>query len=120
MKKFITMLILVLSALSVNAKCIANDSWTGPDKNKHALVGAAIGGVSTMILKDPKQAIWVTTGVAAAKELYDATGRGTCSLQDFTVTVLAGAAAAGGTHWIIAPKLGNDKGVFIGYVGQFK
>lgn len=120
MKKLLVIIVLALSSLSVNAKCITTDSWTGPDKNKHALVGAVIGGVGTMILKDQKKAIWVTTGVAAAKELYDATGRGTCSLQDFTVTVLAGAAAAGGTHWIIAPKLGNDKGVMIGFVSSFK
>lgn len=121
---------LIIGIASVNAsaaevnpngmiqKCTISDSWRGPDKTKHAIVGAAIGTVGTMVFKEPEYGVLATVIVAGAKEAYDRRGYGTCSLQDFAVTVAAGTAAAYGTKWIITPT--GKGGVFVGYVAELK
>jgi hypothetical protein len=107
MKQLIVAIVLS-TALGVanagNGKCISNDAWTGPDKSKHALVGAAIGSMSTLVFKDKWAGIKLGAAVALAKEIHDAKGKGTCSFQDFAVTVAAAAAASYGTVYIITPR----------------
>jgi uncharacterized protein YfiM (DUF2279 family) len=104
--KFLKSIIVVLCILYSNIAfagnhCITNDSWSGPDKVKHALVGSVTGAAGTLIFKDTKYGLISTVAIAGAKELYDLkTGR-TCSLQDFAVTVIAGAVSSYTTNWFI-------------------
>lgn len=104
MKKILIALSLALAATAASAGCTASDSWKGPDKTKHAVAGAVVGSVGTLVFKEPKYGFWAGVAVAAAKEAYDASGKGTCSFQDFAVTAGAAYAAAYGTAWIITPK----------------
>ncbi len=94
------------------AACTTADKWTGPDKNKHVLVGAAIGAAGTLVFKDPLPGFLLGTAVGIAKELHDRKNGGTCSLQDGVMTALGAAAGAYGTAWIVAPR---KDGVFIGF-----
>ena len=104
MKKILIGLTIALAATAASAGCTASDSWKGPDKTKHAITGAVVGSVGTLVFKDAKNGFLAGVAVAAAKEAYDATGKGTCSFQDFAVTAGAAYAAAYGTAWIITPR----------------
>lgn len=108
LKNLIIAVSIALFAVTAQARCTTNDSWRGPDKQKHLAVGVAIGTVGTLVFKDPKKAVLIGVAVAAAKEVYDSTGRGTCSFQDFAVTAIGATAAAYGTAWIVTPR-------YIGY-----
>lgn len=119
MKHIISSVILAAAmvAPAAAAPCIANDAWTGPDKSLHFVAGGVAGSVGTLVFKSPKAGFWTSVAVAGLKEAYDASGHGTCSLQDFAVTVAGGAVGSYSTAWFIAPRKG---GVVLGYVGTFK
>ena len=106
---------LALAALPC-AACTTADRWTGPDKQKHLLAGAALGAAGTLATKDPLKGLAFGAAVGLAKELHDRRGGGTCSLQDFAVTALGAAAGAYGTAWLIAPR---KDGVFIAFSTRF-
>lgn len=89
------------AATSAQAKCIANDSWRGFDKGEHAIAGAAIAAVWTFQTRDPWKGFAAGVIVAALKEATDAAGGGTCSVQDFAVTVAAAALGAAGSGWAL-------------------
>lgn len=94
--KLKTILILLLCAVlhnMVQAKCITNDKWSGPDKIEHAMAGGIISMATTLHTGDPWKGFAWGAGIGVGKELLDAGGMGTCSLQDLLVTV--GAAALG-------------------------
>lgn len=114
--KTIVLLLALMIANSSFAKCITNDLWSGKDKTKHIAAGLAFGSAGTLAFKDPHYGFLLGAGIGLAKEAYDATGRGTCSFQDFAVTALASAAGAYGTAWVILPQKG---GVFVGYSHTF-
>lgn len=97
---------------NAQARCITNDSWTGPDKAKHFAVGAALGSAGVLAFNKPRQAFIFAASVGLAKELYDSRGNGTCSAQDFAMTALGAAAGAYGTAWIVTPR-------FIGFAARF-
>ena len=78
------------AAGTADAKCRANDSWSGPDKIQHAQAGALIGFVGTMNNGSQLEGIGWAALAAGGKELIDATGTGDCSAQDFAVTVAGG------------------------------
>lgn len=119
MKHIISSVILAAAmvAPAAAAPCIANDAWTGPDKVRHFVAGAAIGSAGTLAFKDPHAGFWLGTAAGLFIEVRDARGAGTCSFQDFAVTAAGAAAGAYGTAWFIAPRKG---GVVLGYVGTFK
>lgn len=81
--------------IEAEAKCLANDAWRGPDKTLHAQVGAAVGFVGALNNGSALEGAKWAALVGGAKEALDATGSGTCSLQDFLVTVAGGALGAG-------------------------
>lgn len=94
--------------------CTASDPWQGPDKTKHALVGAAIGSAGTLVFKDPDAGFLLGAGVGLVKELVDRrTPSRTCSFQDFAVTALGAAAGAYGTAWVVLPTARG--GIFVGF-----
>lgn len=120
MKKLVLAVALSISALSAQAVrvengiyngCRINDAWSGPDKTKHVIAGGAVGAAVTAATKEPLYGLGATVLVAGAKEAWDRRGNGTCSLQDFTVTVAAGALASYGVKWLIMP---NPKGGVVG------
>lgn len=88
-------------------KCTVSDAWKGPDKTKHIIVGSTIGAGTTLVTKEPLYGVVTTVVVAGLKEAYDRRGYGTCSLQDFVVTIAAGTAAAYGVNWFIVPRMGK-------------
>jgi hypothetical protein len=100
MKALATALALALSvaAAPAAARCTASDAWTGPDKRLHMGLGAVFGYAGTMQTRDPLTGFYVGTAVGALKEVIDASGSGTCSLQDFAVTALGAAVGAYGGH----------------------
>lgn len=110
-KKFIVTAALLIAG-TVNAACITNDAWTGPDKNRHFVAGAAIGSVTTLVFKEPKYGFIAGTLAGAFIEIRDARGAGVCSYQDFAVTALGAAAGAYGTAWIVTPN-------FVGFAKKF-
>lgn len=95
----------VLALSGVAHACDFKDKWTGPDKKKHFLAGAAIGAAGTLVFKDPKYGFYAGLAAAALAET-----RGHCSFQDFAVTA-AGAAVGSGVTWYVLPK---KNGVFVG------
>lgn len=125
MKKLILAVVLSISALHAQAVrvedgmlagCKLHDAWTGPDKTKHILVGGAIGAAITAATKEPLYGLGATIVVAGAKEVWDRRGHGTCSYQDFAVTVAAGAAASYGVNWLVVPR---KNGVTVAYNMRF-
>lgn len=114
----IFLLALLLACTSVHAferKCTTSDLWRGPDKTKHAIGGAAIGGAVTAATKDPFWGSVAATTVAGAKELIDRRSPShTCSFQDFAVTAAAGIAASYGTALVILPTP-DRKGIQVAY-----
>ena len=96
MKK-ILITVLLATALPAMA-CTGRDAWRGPDKNKHFVVGVALGSGGTLVFKDAHKGFLLGTTVGALKEVYDSRGHGTCSFQDFAVTALGAAAGAYGLH----------------------
>lgn len=75
-------------------KFVTNDSWTGPDKKKHFAAGVLAGVIGTLAAKDPLVGVALTVVVALGKEVYDAFGDGTPSLQDLVVTIAGGVASS--------------------------
>lgn len=104
MKKFLIAASIVLSTSAFAGACTTHDAWTGPDKNRHFVAGAAIGSVTTLVFKEPKYGFIAGTLAGAFIEIRDARGAGVCSYQDFAVTALGAAAGAYGTAWIITPR----------------
>lgn len=102
--------------LAIAGKCTTHDGWSGPDKTKHLIGGAAIGAAVTYATEKPLYGWAAGTAVGALKEVIDSRGHGTCSFQDFAVTSLGAAAGAYGTAWVILPM---KKGVFVGYASNF-
>ncbi len=96
--------------------CKLNDAWKGPDKTKHILAGAAVGSSITLLTDKPVYGVLATAVVAAGKEANDRRGYGTCSFQDFAVTMAAGIAASYGTKLIILPL---KDGAMISYTTKF-
>ena len=113
MKKYAILVFLsVMLGIGNVSACTTNDAWTGQDKTKHFIVGAAIASSGTLVFKNPNYGFIAGVGIGLAKEIYDTRGHGTCSFQDFAVTALGAAAGAYGTAWIITPR-------FIGYSKRF-
>lgn len=125
MKKLVLAVALAACALSAQAfrvengqfyGCKLNDTWSGPDKTKHIAVGAGVGAAVTYASKEPLYGVAATVILAASKEAWDRRGHGTCSYQDFAVTVAAGAAASYGVRWFILPR---KDGVTVTYNMRF-
>lgn len=58
------------------------------DKLKHLAVGLALSCAVYAVTRDLRWTWAVTIAVAAAKEAYDATGRGHVEASDFLATIL--------------------------------
>lgn len=101
MKKTATTAVLFTIALSASA-----DNWTGPDKLKHAEVGAAIGAIVTTATRDPMLGCAAATVAGLAKEVYDYQHRlqHQASAKDFVVTAVAGCLASKSTGLVVAPN----------------
>lgn len=92
--KTISALILSLSALSANAWA-GSDSWAGPDKQKHAAVGAGIGLVVSAASDSWRAGAAAGCAVGIAKELQDGRSNAhTQSYKDAAVTCLGAAVGA--------------------------
>ena len=110
-----SLIVLILFAASTaNA-----DSWTGHDKDLHAIGGAAIGSLATLATGKAVHGCAAAAGVGLAKELYDSRHqhKHTASGKDFAVTAIAGCLAAAGTSWVITPK--DMGGVNVSYKWSF-
>lgn len=84
MNKIVVAMFLTLCCASTFA-----DSWTTQDKKEHAIVSAMFGTMAGTAIEDKYVAFGVAMLPGIAKELYDATGKGTPSWKDL------GADAAG-------------------------
>ena len=93
MRYLIAALLCVL-CLDTSARCRANDSWHGEDKQMHAMAGGGIAFIATLQTGDPWKGFMYGAGAGLAKEAIDATGLGDCSLQDLAVTAIAAGVAA--------------------------
>lgn len=82
----------VIAALSFSLAANA-DEWTGPDKTKHFLGGAAIGAAVTLATDKPEYGIAAGILVGVAKEAYDDRHRNkhTVSIKDLLLTVAGSA-----------------------------
>ncbi len=95
MRKILLACALMTASLSYAGSCTARDAWRGPDKNLHAAGGAVIGMATTLQTGSFWKGVAAASAVGALKEVVDgATGNGHCSLQDFLVTAVSGAAGA--------------------------
>lgn len=117
-KQIIASFILAFSMVSANALgCKANDNWGGLDKREHAFIGFVAGTLGTLGAKTQWGGLAAVSVMAAGKEMIDATGRGTCSLQDFAVTVAGGVLGSAYGNLLIIPE---SKGVSLVYVKELK
>lgn len=120
MRAALTITLALLTASASAAPCTARDAWTGPDKTKHFLAGAALGAAGTVRFGDARSGFLFGAGVGAVKELADMRGwipgSHTCSLQDFVATAAGAAAGAYGTAWLVLPQRG---GVVVAYTKTF-
>lgn len=88
-------LIILLGFLTpAQARCVANDKWSGNDKTLHFGGGAAISAFITAQTGDKWEGVKWATIAAGTKEVIDAAGAGTCSAQDFLATVAGGVLGA--------------------------
>lgn len=103
--KTIIAILTVLVSFSAQA-----DEWTGEDKTKHAIAGAAIGSAVTMATGNYWHGCAAATAVGLAKEVYDNQHRDrhTPSFKDFAVTAVAGCLSSKTTSVFI----GRDKILF--------
>jgi len=101
---YMLVIALIFGSSILWAKCITNDTMRGWDKKAHFAGGAVIATVATMHTGDPWKGFWVGTAVGVAKEALDATGVGTCSLQDALATT-AGAALGAWTGGLIVTRV---------------
>jgi uncharacterized protein YfiM (DUF2279 family) len=84
------------------------DEWTGADKSKHFMAGAAVAGSVTAITGKPWQGFAAGAIVGALKEASDWRSAGhTVSGKDFAVTALGAAAAAYTGGLIITYRQGH-------------
>ena len=97
-------LFVLLVAIVAGHECRA-DSWTGPDKTGHALLGAAVGAATTIATDRPWAGCAAAAAVGAAKEIYDMQHRATHdpSFKDFAVTAMAGCLSARLVGFVITP-----------------
>lgn len=126
MKRFLSLIILSVPILSpayavrvqdgMYKGCKLNDAWKGPDKTKHVAAGALIGSSVTYMTERPEYGVLATFVAAAGKEANDRRGYGTCSFQDFAVTMASGIAASYGTKLVILPL---KDGAIISYTTKF-
>lgn len=86
MKAFLLTSLLLLSACSIPL-----------DKQQHFVAGAVGSGIAYLATDDPRAAWATAAAMGAAKEAYDATGRGQVEAEDFLATV-AGAAIWQAVH----------------------
>jgi hypothetical protein len=95
------------------------DSWTGRDKELHALGGAVAGSLTTLATGNANYGCAVASGLGLAKEIYDSQHKAThtVSAKDFAVTAIAGCLAAAGTGWVITPK--DRGGISVAYKWDF-
>lgn len=101
-------IILALSACTD----VQADSWTGRDKQMHAIAGAAVALPVTLITRDVSHGIVAGCAVGVAKELADKYRPGHVASYRDAIVTCAGAAigsALGGV--IVAP---TDRGVLVG------
>lgn len=66
-----------MAALLTGSPAHAQDTWTGPDKIKHAAVSAALGAGASLIVESEAQAVGLALLPGLAKELHDARPGGT-------------------------------------------
>lgn len=111
--RILTLAALIAAGPALAGPCITHDAWTGSDKNKHLIGGAAIGAAVVAATGSKTDAVIATIAIAALKEASDRRSpRHTCSLQDFSVTVAGGIAGAYGASFILGPN-------YIGFIKQF-
>lgn len=94
MSRLIAILLAALLAMPAQARCITNDAWRGADKRAHMGIGAVAGMAGTLQSGNRWHGFAWGAGIGALKELADADGSGTCSLQDFAVTAIGAAIGA--------------------------
>ena len=92
----------IAALLLCSVSAFAQDTWTGRDKQLHAIGGAGIGAVGTMVFKDARYGCAAATAVGALKEVLDSQNRDkhTPSYKDFVVTAAAGCISAYSTQWL--------------------
>jgi uncharacterized protein YfiM (DUF2279 family) len=95
----------VISALAASISAAQADSWTGRDKDLHAIGGAVIGAAVTAASGSWQSGCAAATAIGVAKEIYDNQHRHihTPSAKDAIVTAVAGCLAAKGTSLVIVP-----------------
>jgi uncharacterized protein YfiM (DUF2279 family) len=108
--------LLMFSCSIVYAGCLTNDRWHGQDKGFHFMGGAAVSTLVTMHTGRWQDGLLAGAAVGGVKELLDASGAGTCSLQDFAVTVLGSALGAATGHLIVTRVQGRT---LVAYVTAF-
>lgn len=92
---FCLLFLALLAAAPALAGCTAKDSWRGPDKIEHFALGAGVGMASTLANDgDFWTGVKWASAVAVGKEALDATGLGTCTLQDAVTTIVGGVVGA--------------------------
>ena len=111
MKSLIVLMLFSASAASA-------ESWTGRDKDLHAIGGAAIGSLATLATGSARYGCAAAAGIGLTKEIYDNQHKATHtpSAKDFAVTAIAGCLAAAGTSWVITP---SHSGVNVTYKWEF-
>lgn len=102
MRVFLSALILSFFLSAPSAKCLTHDKWTGPDKNKHLLIGGTVGYLGATYTGEFLPGLLAAGVTGVAIELT-----GVCSVQDALVTLLGGALGAGtGILLLPHPKSG--------------
>lgn len=98
----IAALVILLSAWGTSHA----DNWTGQDKTKHFIVGAAIGSGVAIATHNENYGIAAGVAVGALKEFYDSKHpqSHTASIKDFTATAIGAYAGAKIGGFIITPN----------------
>lgn len=102
---------LIAATASANA-----DEWTGADKTKHVVAGAAVSSIVTSVTKNELHGFLAGVAVGVGKELYDAHGSGHPSMKDLAWTVAGSYMGAKLGGFFVAPA---PKGFRLGLVRQF-
>lgn len=97
---------LMLAALLAASVTAQADDWTGKDKAQHLVIGAAIGGLGTMVFQNKDVGLALGVAAGLAKEAYDSRRRTlhTVSAKDALVTSFGAYLGSRAAGWTITPR----------------
>lgn len=113
---YVLVIALIFGCAPLFAKCATDEPLGRADKRLHFAGGAVISTLATVHTGDPWKGFWLGTAAGVAKEVLDAGGTGSCSVQDLLATTAGAALGAWTGGWIVTRSQGRT---LVAYTASF-